>query len=74
VWHELATPPADFAEATVPTLLVLGRHSKLVSAGELEAYRAALGEQLAVVVVPGGHLPLWDAFDETAAAVERFLS
>jgi surfactin synthase thioesterase subunit len=44
-----------------------------VSGGELEAYRDALGDRLEVVVVPGGHLLLWDAFDETAAAVEEFL-
>jgi lipase len=72
-WHELATPPPDFGRARVPTLLVLGRHSKLVSGAELEAYRAALGELLVVVVVPGGHIPLWDAFDETMTAVEDFL-
>jgi lipase len=73
-WHEMATPPPPFEAARVPTLLVLGRHSKLVNGGELEAYRGALGNLLEVVVVPGGHNPLWDAYEETAAAIDRFLS
>jgi lipase len=72
-WHELATAPPPFETARVPTLLVLGRHSKLVSGGELEAYREGLGDLLEVVVVPGGHNPLWDSFEETAAAVDSFL-
>jgi len=72
-WHEMATEPPAFEHVRVPTLLVLGSRSKLVSGGELEAYRSALGDQLEVLVVPGGHLPLWDAYDETAAAVDGFL-
>jgi lipase len=66
--------PPDFERLCVPTLLVVAAHSKLVSAGELELYRAALGELLEVVVVPGGHIVLWEAFAETAAAVEAFLA
>jgi pimeloyl-ACP methyl ester carboxylesterase len=72
-WHEMATAPPGFEAARVPTLLVLGRHSKLVSGGELEAYREGLGDLLEIVVVPGGHNPLWDSFGETAAAVDSFL-
>jgi hypothetical protein len=48
--------------------------SKIVGAGESELYRAALGDLLEVVVVPGGHVVLWDAYEETAEAVERFLA
>jgi lipase len=72
-WHEMATEPPAFDRVRVTTLLVLGNRSKLVSGGELEAYRAALGDRLAVVVVPGGHIPLWDAYQQTAAAVSDFL-
>jgi hypothetical protein len=39
----------------------------------VEHYRAALGEKLQLVVVPAGHSVLWDAFDETADAIESFL-
>ena len=74
VWLGLATEPPAFDRVRVPTLLVLGRWSKLVSGGELEAYRDALGDLLQVVVVPGGHILLWDAYDETARAVSDFLS
>jgi pimeloyl-ACP methyl ester carboxylesterase len=71
---ELARRPPPFERLRVPTLLVVGAESKLVSAAEVELYRAALGELLQVAVMPGGHSPLWDAFDETAGAIEEFLT
>jgi pimeloyl-ACP methyl ester carboxylesterase len=70
---EIGTPPPPYEALRVPTLLVVGAHSKIVSAGESELYRAALGDLLGIVVVPGGHIVLWDAFDETADAIEGFL-
>ena len=70
---EMAAPPPPFEELRLPTLLVVGALSKIVSAAEVELYRAALGDLLQVVVVPGGHTVLWDAFEETADAIERFL-
>jgi lipase len=72
-YHEMANEPPPFEALRIPTLLVVASHSKLVSAGELERYRAALADLLAVAVVPGGHIVLWDAFEETAAAIDRFL-
>ena len=57
----------------VPTLLVHGAVSEFVPDAHVEALRQTLGELLEVVTVPGGHIVLWDAFDETAVAVERFL-
>jgi pimeloyl-ACP methyl ester carboxylesterase len=71
---EIGTPPPPYETLHVPTLLVVGAHSKIVSAGESELYRAALGDLLRVVVVPGGHSVLWDAFDETADAIEAFVA
>lgn len=69
---ELAREPSlDGLRA--PTLLVLAEQSWLVLDEHVEALRGAVGEQLEVVGVPGGHSVLWDAFDETAAAVEEFL-
>jgi lipase len=70
---EVAVPPPAWEREGIPTLIVAGALSKFVSVGEVELYRAALGEQLRVVVVPGGHSVLWDAFDETVDAIERFL-
>jgi pimeloyl-ACP methyl ester carboxylesterase len=71
---ELAAAPPPFESLRLPTLLVVGALSKVVSAGELELYRAALGDLLTVVVVPGGHSVLWDAYEQTAGAVEAFLA
>jgi hypothetical protein len=47
--------------------------SKFVSVGEVAAYTQGMGDRLKVEVVPGGHSVLWEAFDETAAAVDAFL-
>ncbi|HEY3070237.1 MAG TPA: alpha/beta hydrolase, partial [Gaiellaceae bacterium] len=69
-----ATRPPPFESVRLPTLLVVGALSKIVGAGESELYRRALGDLLDVVVVPGGHSVLWDAYGETADAVERFLT
>jgi lipase len=73
VYQELATAPPTYDELRVPTLLVVGADSKLVSAAEAELYRRALGSLFDFTVVPGGHSCLWDAFEETAEAIERFL-
>lgn len=70
---EMANKPPALESVRLPTLLVVGSHSKLVSGGEVERYRAALGDLLEIVVVPGGHIVLWDAFEETAGAVAGFL-
>ncbi len=69
----IAALPSPWERAGIPTLIVAGLASKFVSVGEVEHYRAALDEKLQVVVVPAGHSVLWDAFDETANAIERFL-
>jgi pimeloyl-ACP methyl ester carboxylesterase len=58
----------------VPTLLLLGEHSYVPYDHLLGAHRAALGDLLEVVVVPGGHTVLWDSFDETASAIAAFLA
>ncbi|MCS7006866.1 MAG: alpha/beta hydrolase [Thermoleophilia bacterium] len=71
---EMASPPPPFERVRVPTLLVLGERSYLPYDHLLGAHRAALGELLEVVTVPGAHTVLWDALEETAAAVARFLS
>jgi lipase len=60
--------------AAVPTLLVRGAASEVVTDADVEALRTALGGRLEAVTVPGGHIVLWDAFAETAGAVEEFLA
>jgi lipase len=71
-YSELArTPPLD--RVRVPTLLVRGAQSDVVPEALADAVRADLGDLLEVVTVPGGHSVLWDAFGETADAIEEFL-
>lgn len=73
-YGEMASPPPAFEDVRVPTLLVLGERSYLPYDHLLDAHRAALGDLLEVVVVPGGHSVLWDAPEATAATVEHFLT
>ena len=72
-YAEMATPPPPFVDVRVPTLLVLGTDSYLPYDHLLEEHRAALGDLLEVVTVPGGHTVFWDALAETTAALEAFL-
>ena len=63
-YGEMASMPPPFAAVRLPTLLVLGERSYLPYDHLLDAHRAALGDLLQVVVVPGGHSVLWDALAE----------
>lgn len=72
-YGEMASQPPRFENVRVPTLLILGETSYLPYDHLLDAHRAALGDLLAVVVVPGGHSVTWDALDETAEAIASFL-
>ena len=72
-YGELASPPPHFEDVRVPTLLVLGERSYLPYDHLLAAHRAAVGDLLEVVVVPGGHTVTWDALEETSAAITAFL-
>jgi lipase len=68
-WSEMARGAP--APARVPTLLLRAESSWLpVDVGR---YRAALRELLTEEAVPGGHSVLWEALDETSAAVTSFL-
>lgn len=72
-WSDMATKPPP--PTRVPTLVVRGAESWLLLDEQLDTYRDALGDELlTVVTVPGGHTVYWDAFEETAAAVEAFLA
>jgi lipase len=70
---ELATsapPPEDLCQQA---LMILGSEQSVVGPRQLRRYREALGERLRVVHVPGGHVVLWDAFDEIVDEVRTFL-
>lgn len=73
-YGEMTREPPPFERVRVPTLLVLGETSYLPYDDLLEAHQAALGELLRVERIAAGHTVLWDALDDTAGAVERFLA
>lgn len=70
---ELCTPPPPAETLAAPTLLLYAHAFGLVTDEQVDAYRAALGDRLQVVTVPGGHLVYWESFEQTADAVEAFL-
>lgn len=74
VYADVAVPPPPPETLQGPTLLVYSPAFGLVRDDILETYKAALGDRLTVVPVPGGHMVIWDAFDETAAAIDAFLA
>jgi lipase len=63
-WSEMATPAPPLPSC--PTLVVLGAESWI-------PYEALAAPNVEVVTVPGGHTVLWDAFAETADAIDAFL-
>ena len=71
-YSEMAkSPPLEGVAA--PTLLVRGRESEVAP----EALADVVCETMAdcrAVTVPGGHIVMWDAFDETADAILGFLA
>lgn len=73
-YGEMAAPPPPFGAVHAPTLLVLGAHSYLPYDHLLDSHRAAAGDRLAIVTVDGGHSVLWDALEETGAAIAAFLA
>jgi lipase len=66
-------PPPPVALEGIPTLLVDASQFGLVREEQLEEYERELGAGLEIVGVIGGHIVYWDAFAETAGAVEKFL-
>ena len=52
-YGEMASAPPPFDDVRIPTLLVLGEDSYVTYDHLLDAHRAALGDLLEVVTVPG---------------------
>lgn len=70
---ELCTPPPPPETLRAPTLLVHAGEFGLVREEQIQAYATVLGDLIEIVHVSGGHYVYWDAYDETAAALLRFL-
>ena len=71
---ELASPPPAFTSLTFPLLFVRGVESDVMPAVMVDLVRDGFGDGVQIIEVPGGHNVLWDAFDETADAIETFLT
>ena len=72
-YGELCTPAPTPETLRVPTLVVHAGEFGLVREDQLEAYSTALDDRLTAVAVSGGHVVLWDAYEQTADAVQQFL-
>ena len=72
-YGELCTPPPPPETLRVPTLLVHANVFGLVREEQIAAYATVLGDLFRVVAVPGGHMVFWDAYEQTAAALQAFL-
>jgi lipase len=70
MYSDICTEPPEPSTLGVSALLVYAPAFGLVRRHQLEAYR----DRAEVIASPGGHDVYWDAFDETADAVDRFLS
>jgi lipase len=72
-YGELAkTPPLE--RVTAPALLVRGAASEVLPEPLVASTRELYAGPLEVVDVPGGHIVMWDALEETGNALERFLA
>ena len=69
---ELSQRPPDWELLQVPALLVVGADTDVTVPMVVEALRTELAG-LEVVTVPGRHVVLWDAYEETADAIGTFL-
>lgn len=74
IFSELATPPPPFETLRVPTLLIVGAESKLVTPRQLERYKYELGDFLEVTSVRAQHQVIGDAADAVADAIKVFLA
>ena len=74
ILSELATPPPSFDTLRIPTLLIVGTESTLVTPKQRDRYRYELGDFLETATVRAKHNLIADAADEVAAAVKAFLA
>jgi len=74
IFSELATPPPPFDALRIPTLLIVGSESTLVTPTQRDRYRYELGDFLETTTVRAKHNLIADAADEVAAAITAFLT
>jgi lipase len=70
-YGEMAKPP-PLDRVAASTLLIRGADSEVVPEALVDVVCETMAD-CEVVTVPGGHIVMWDAFDETASALLAFL-
>jgi lipase len=70
-YGEMAKPP-PLDRVAAPTLLIRAAKSEVVPQRLVDVVLEAM-PSCEIVTVPGGHIVMWDAFDETASATLAFL-
>ena len=70
IYGEISSEPPPPETLLAPTLLIYAPAYGLVRDEHLAAY----ADRAEIVAVPGMHMVMWDAFDEVATTVDRFLS
>jgi lipase len=73
LYGELCTPAPPPETLRVPTLLVHASEFGLVREEQIESYSTTLGDLIDVVEVKGGHIVYWEAYEQTADALDAFL-
>jgi lipase len=71
-YGEMAKVP-PLGQVTAPALIVRGTETEVLPPQLVETTRELYAGPLEVVDVPGRHIVMWDALEETAAAVRGFL-
>jgi lipase len=74
IYSEMTTPPPPFDALRLPTLLIVGAESTLVTPRQIDGYQKELGDSLEVRNVRAKHQVIGDAADEVAAAIGPFLA
>jgi lipase len=74
IYSELATPPPRFESLRLPTLLIVGSESSLVTQKQRDGYKYELADFLDLRTVRAKHSVIADAADAVAAAINAFLA
>src|SRR5579859_4084527 len=74
LYSELATPPPPPASLRIPTLLLVGAESALVTDAQKERYKYELADYLETVSLRAKHNVIADAADDVASAIRTFLA
>ena len=73
-YSELCSEPPPPTVLPPRALLVHASQFGLVRDDQLHEYAETVPDRLEILAVPGGHIVYWDSYEQTADALERFLT